>query len=198
MDKYNLILSEVAKAIKPSFKKKGNYFICYKSGNVGLINFQKSKDSTSQQKLFTINLGVYSNSLHALDMPYMGEIPSIPDCHWRERIGFLLQMNRDHWWTINETTSVSKLTTEIVGIVTSIIVPEIDKHISDESLKNYWLKGESAGLSEAEMYLNLIGLLKAENSAILDVKIKELRMLSKGKRFEQNIIESLRKLGIDE
>lgn len=197
MDKYKIMISEVGNAIKPLFKKKSDLFICYKSNNIGLISFQKSIDSSSKRLLFTINLGVYSNSLHVLDSPGIGTIPSTSDCHWKKRIGLLLPILKDYWWTIDETTSISDLTIEIINIITSVAIPEIERHISDESLKKHWLKGESSGISEQQMYLYLIALLQIENSHILNIKIDELKALSKGKTFERNVMECLSKLGIN-
>ncbi|AMQ00077.1 hypothetical protein AY601_3206 [Pedobacter cryoconitis] len=55
----------------------------------------------------------------------------------------------------------------------------------------------SAGLTEQQMYLYLIALLKARGSNDLGEKIEELKSLSKGKPFEQNIKDCLLDLGIN-
>jgi len=48
------------------------------------------------------------------------------------------------------------------------------------------------------MYLNLRTLLKLNNDGALLSKINELKAFSLGKPFQQNVNESLMKLGINE
>ena len=198
MEAYKRMISEINNAIKPlGFKKKGDTFFYTQENNLGLINFQKSNKSSSESITFTINAGVYSNSLHILDSPGMESKPSLSDCHWLTRVGFLLPENKDFWWYINSNTVLSDLKDEIIYLLTSVVIPEIKKHISDDSLLEDWMKGISSGLTEPQMYLYLIGMLKQKNSNILHAKVAELKALSKGKSFERNVRESLMGLGID-
>lgn len=198
MDKYKILISEVNQAIKPlGFKKNGNTFFYNQDNNIGLINFQKSRSSSSDNILFTISVGVYSNSLHVFDSPCIGSKPIIDDCHWWQRIGFLLPEKNDHWWQIDAATSLPDLINEIKDVLNSLAIPEIKKHISDESLQDYWMQGISSGLTDQQMYLYLIAFLKAKNSDVLQVKIDELIALSRGRSFQQNVVESLNKLGIE-
>lgn len=199
MNKYGILISEINNAIKPlGFKKNGNTFFYHQDDNIGLINFQKSNKSSSTVVLFTINIGVYSNSLRVFDSLDVGSKPTISDCHWSKRVGFLLPENKDHWWQLSENASLDNLIDEIIDLLTSVVIPEIKKNISDESLESNWLNGLSSGLTEPQMYLYLIGLLKQKNSDVLQVKINELKALSKGKPFEQNVNESLKEIGIDD
>jgi hypothetical protein len=198
-DKYKMLISDINNVIKPlGFKKNGNTFFYHQDNNIGLINFQKSKNSSSESILFTISVGVYSNSLHVFDSPEIGSKPAVSDCHWRERIGFLLPEKKDHWWQINSVTLLSDLTKEVINLLTSKAIPEIKKYISDESLQEYWMEGVSSGLSKQQMYLYLIALLKLTNDGALQSKINELKAFSLGKPFQQNVNESLMKLGINE
>lgn len=198
MDKYKTLISEINNVIKPlGFKKNGNTFFYNQDNNIGLINFQKSKNSSSISILFTISIGVYSSALQIFDSPDVGSKPTISDCHWSKRMGFLLPENKDHWWQINDATSLPDLINEVIDLLTSLAIPEILRNISDTSLEENWLKGLSSGLSEPQMYLYLIALLKQKNSNILHIKVDELKALSRGKPFQQNVNESLKELGID-
>lgn len=197
MDKYRSLLSEVNNSLKPiGFKKTGEIFYYYRNNNIGLINFQRSKNSSSDVILFTINIGVYSSSLHLFDRPGINSKPVMSDCHWRQRLGFLLPEKQDYWWQIDYNTSLPDLMTEITNLLISVAIPEIEKHISDESLIEYWMNGVSSGLTEQQMYLYLIGLLKVNNSIALQEKVEELKALSRGKPFQQNVNEYLKQLGI--
>ena len=197
MDNYKILISVISKAIKDlGYKKSGNNFFYNQGENIGMINFQKSKSNSSEIVLFTINLGVYSSSLKIFDQPGINSKPSISDCHWRQRIGFLLPEEKDYWWQIDTTVSLDHLIAEVSDVLISIAIPEIKKHIADESLQEYWMNGISSGLTEQQMYLYLIVLLKAGNSSSLCKKVEELKALSKGKPFEQNVKECLSDIGI--
>lgn len=102
--------------------------------------------------------------------------------------------NKDHWWQINDTTSLPDLINEVIDLLTSVAFPEIFRNISDASLEENWLKGLSSGLSEPQMYLYLIALLKQKNSNLLPLKVDKLKALSRGKPFQQNVNESLKEL----
>jgi len=71
------------------------------------------------------------------------------------------------------------------------------KNISDEALIKAWTQGEAKGLSEPQMYLYLIAMLKHYNPGEMPGKIEELKKLSKGRSFEQNVKNNLKKLGVD-
>lgn len=198
MDKFKILLSGINNAIKDlGFKKNGSNFYYNSDGNIGVINLQKSKDSSSEITVFTINIGVYSNSLKIFDQPGIKSKPLVADCHWRQRIGFLLPERKDYWWHINDNISLDYLITEVTNILISIAIPEILIHITDKSLEEKWMNRISAGLTEQQMYLYLIALLKARDSHDLGKKIEELKSLSKGKPFEQNIKDCLLDLGIN-
>lgn len=197
LDKYRSLLAEVNNALKPmNYKKSGNAFYCTKDNNIGIIEFQKGRSNTVSSILFTINLGIYSKALKVFDSFDIKSKPSISDCHWRMRIGFLLPQKQDYWWEINDKTSLSNLIVEIINILKELAIPEMQKYITDESLEKSWMAGVSEGLTEQQMYLYLIALLKIHNREALQVKVEELKRFSKGKPFEQNVKEYLAKLGI--
>lgn len=197
MDKYKLLITEISNVLKPlNYKKSGETFFYNKDNNIGIIGFQKGRSSNATATLFTINLGIYSSALKVFDRLGLKSKPGISDCHWRKRVGFLLQKKQDYWWEINDRTSTSSLITEITNILIELAIPEIQKYITDESLEKYWMAGVSEGLTEQQMYLYLIALLKFYNRENLQTKVEELKKLSKGKPFEHNVKEYLVKLGI--
>lgn len=197
MDKYKSLIVEISNTLKPfGYKKRGEAFFYDKNHNIGIIDFQKGRSSLAASTLFTINLGVYSNSLHIFDRIGLNSKPTISDCHWKKRIGFLMRQGQDYWWQIDDKSSISTLITEISDLLKEIAIPEIQKYISDESLEKSWMEGLSEGLTEQQMYLYLIALLKVNNKPELQAKIEELKFFSKGKPFYPNVKENLEKLGI--
>lgn len=197
MDRYKSLLTEVNNVLKPfNYKKSGNTFFYNNENNIGIIDFQKGRSSNATSILFTINLGVYSRTLKIFDSFNIQSNPSISDCHWRKRIGLLLPQEQDFWWEINDKVSMPILTDEIINILKRFAIPEIQKYISDGSLEKSWMAGISDGLTKQQMYLYLIALLKIYNRNSLCSKVNELREFSKGKPFENNVMECLMKLGI--
>jgi hypothetical protein len=197
MDKYKSLLLEVNSNLKSlGYKKSGATFYYRKDNNLGIIEFQKSRSNTAAASLFTINLGIYSGSLQVFDRIDLKSKPTISDCHWRKRIGYLLPQKQDYWWQIDDNTSLTGLITEITNILKELAIPEIQKYIADESLEKSWMAGVSEGLTEQQMYLYLIALLKTYNKNSFRDKVEELKKFSKGKSFEHNIKEYLVKLGI--
>lgn len=197
MDHYKSLIAGLTPFLKIlGYSKSGDSFFHNQEGNTGILNFQKSRSTTSNYTLFTINLGVYSGALKIFDNFEIKSKPTISDCHWRKRIGYLMPDKLDYWWKIDDTTSLNKLTAEILDILKEHAVPEIEKYISNESLENSWMNGDSEGITEQQMYLYLIALLKSHNSSVLQRKVTELKEKSKGKLFYNNVKENLLKLGI--
>jgi hypothetical protein len=127
-----------------------------------LLDFQKSRNSTNSEKIFTINLGVCSGELLQFFSPdLLNKKPSIEVCHWRERIGFLLPEHQDKWWTIRTAESLNILFSELEEIIIHIAIPAIKLHLSDEQLSNEWLSGKSPGLTDTQRLVNLSVLLRS-------------------------------------
>ncbi len=196
MDSYKTLIGLVSNFLKKEgFKKNSDEFYIHKDNNWGIISFQKSKEANPNEFVFTINLGVVSNSI----ITYLGDKvdkPNILDCHWKQRIGYLLSSKSDFWWKIDSTTNLDILTSEIINILETAAIPEIYKHISDESLEKMWLSNEYGGLTELERYINLTTILKIYNRENLDSIINEMKNYAIGKPFAISVRVHLKQLGI--
>lgn len=174
---FNLVLKE------HGFSRKGNSFHVLRQGNWGLINFQKSRKSNAFTIIFTINIGVCSKKLlkffttEQVDKP-----PSIEDCQWRERLGFLLSEQQDKWWTVDNKITLDNLVEEIRNLLYEIAIPIIERYIHDERLRDLWLTGKSPGLTDVQRLLNLSVLLRAVGPVDrLKPVLEELAKISEGK-----------------
>ncbi|MCP5005142.1 MAG: DUF4304 domain-containing protein [Planctomycetes bacterium] len=176
------------------FSQKGNTFIVQKSDNWGLINFQKSRKSSASEMAFTVNIGITSSRLlnySSLEI----QKPSIDQCHLRQRLGFLLQERCDQWWTINAETKVSDICEEIKGYISNYALPYIERYLTDETLRDLWLSGQSPGLTEIECLLNLTILLKEIGPIeILNQEVANLRFLSRNKPIASTVDLHIKKL----
>lgn len=197
INKYKLLISEVGNMLKASgFKRNKESFFFIKNNNIGIINFQKSQKSSLNKILFTIDLGVYISSLNIFDRPYMDAKPSISDCHWRKRIGFLMSHSQDYWWEIEGKTILSELELEVLIALNEFAIPLIKLYLTENHLEELWMVGMGDGLTQQQMYIYLIALMKINNRENIEKKVEDLRQFSKGKVFEQNVRQNLIKIGI--
>ena len=144
------------------FSGRGSTFHLERSGSWGLVGVQKSQESRKDRVRFTVNLGVTSGRLQRFAARAShGSRPTVEDCHWQERLGFLLPDPQDRWWTIDPAHTVEALAPELVAQVLEVGVPEVEKYLSDEALRDLWLSGRSPGLTELERLQNLAALLSA-------------------------------------
>lgn len=197
MDKYKSLLIEVNHAVKSfDFRKKGETYFIQRNRNYGIINFQRRKDSSPDSTVFTINLGVYSWTLMILDRIRVRTFPGIRHCQWKRRIGFLMDQQQDHWWSIDANSSMSGLVAGISDLIKMRAIPEIEKYIIDENLERLWMDGNANSLTHQQTLLYLIALLKRKNKPELNAKVDELIDISRGKRCFREVIGSLTRLGI--
>lgn len=197
MEAFKKIISQLGLILKPyNFKLKGSTFYLFKDDNWGLVEFQKSKSSTSESVTFTINLGTCSNLLRKIKERDLKVKPIIAECDWKKRIGFLLPAKNDHWWTIDKNTNLTKLTEEISSIIKDQIIPEIMNYIRDEQLEKHWRTGNSEGLTEYQRIENLTLILKEKNSKDLPSIVSIIREEVKGKPLERSVSIHFKELGI--
>lgn len=194
---YKELISDISSLMKAEgFLRKGNRF-CYQLGNNwGLLDFQKSRDSTVDQVIFTINIGTCSGRLLEFFSPDLSkQKPTIAICHWRERIGFLLPLQQDKWWSIQTNDLIDPLTDQIRDLIVQNVIPSIKQYITDHQRCSKWLSGKSPGLTDIQRLLNLCVLLKMEGmyNAFHEV-LKELDDKSTGRPVEIMIRRYLKKL----
>ena len=178
------IIGETLKA--EGYSRRGKYFYLRRGRNWGVFQFQSSVKSSSEEVIFTINLGVFSGGLDEFFSTLKSGRPSIESCHWNERIGFLLPDPHDKWWVLTDDDSVRSLVTEeVTRTVISAGLPAIETHISDERLCEVWLTGKAPGLTTTERLVYLSVFLKAKND-VDDLRkvVQELRTVSQGKATE--------------
>jgi hypothetical protein len=195
LDYDNLIKQCIKPMLKVyGFSSKGHTFIIKSRGNIGLINFQKSRQSNVNKVIFTINVGIISNKLRSFFSSETNQI-SIEDCHWRQRIGFLLPERSDKWWIIDAQSNIDELCEEIKLSLVKYVINELEKNIYDENLIDLWRSRKSPGLTDIQRLINLSALLKIYGRYdILNGIINEMRLLSINKPFSTAVEMHIRKL----
>jgi hypothetical protein len=195
MEEYKKMLKEIEKKLKLyGFSRKGESFYCTINNNTGVINFQKSRDTSDIVK-FTINLGICSNAIKLLLEPDSNNSTTISECHWKERIGMLLPNKVDFWWELYPH-DFFKINSMIEEVLIKKAIPKIEELIKDESLEEYWLNGNYGGLTELERFINLTTLLKLHNRKNLHDVIEQMKQFSSGKSSMISVRVHLKQLGL--
>lgn len=194
---YKELIKEISSLLKEKgFSRKGNCFYLQQGDNWGLLDFQKSRKSTADEIIFTINLGVCSGRLlEFFSADLLQQKPSIEACHWRERVGFLLPERQDKWWLIRAAEPLNPLVDELKGCLVRVAIPAIGQHLSDGQLCSEWSSGKSPGFTDIQRLVNLSVLLKAAgaDSALREI-LEELEDKSAGKPTASMVKQHLQNL----
>ncbi|MGA2814393.1 MAG: DUF4304 domain-containing protein, partial [Candidatus Acidiferrum sp.] len=101
------------------FKKRGTNFYHLGTQSNQLVFVQSSQWNTSSSARFTIELGLYFPAMDAVAEQIWTKpgaepwVPKIHNCQLRKRIGFLLPVQRDYWWTVVPSANVDDLAVEL-------------------------------------------------------------------------------------
>jgi hypothetical protein len=159
--------------------------------SVGLIEFQSSDRSTKEKLIFTVNLGVYLRPIARFFHPAaVKDRPRIGDCHWRERLGYLLPERGDKWWNVESLQELDRSISEIHLGLTEYGLPQLLRYLDPAELRDEWLSGRSPGLTDTQRLLNVSVLVQELGPyERLPMLFDELRLQSEGKPHEK-VVES--------
>lgn len=201
MDIFKNLIKELSPLLKGiGFTKKGNNFYLQSNKNYGIVNLQKSRNSTKEDVIFTINFGVYSNVLGQLLYGYNDlSKPEVEECQWESRVGDFMPDSPDYWWSVNMSDNFNDVVSNVMGKVQSIVVPELNKRLSDEGLINCWMNESYAGTTEIGRFKYLTTLLKIKGDFnTLNEVVKTFMQQSQGKPNAARAIEHLKEIGYSE
>ena len=155
---YETCIRATEKLISPSgYSRKGAIFRHWTDGNLGLVQFQKAKRSTSGRLEFTVNLGIVCGRLFE---EWQGEIEKadVWDAHLRTRLGALMPERRDKWWLIDDATDTEEMAEQISILVRGLGIPYLEDHIRTADLITLWQSERSPGATEVQRmsYLSML------------------------------------------
>jgi len=196
------ILKEIIKSIAPFLKekgynKKGNNFYLKSNNNYGIINFQKSQDGNKDEVKFTINFGVYSDLLgKVVDFDYdNSKVPDVWSSQWQARIGHFMPDGHDFWWKVQTGGNLSEIISDIIDNIQNIILPEIDKRLTDEGLMNSLIKGDFIRSTTVETFKYLTIFLKAKGDIeTLNEVVEKFMQQPDGKKYHDIVKEHLEEI----
>ncbi len=170
-------MSEIGKAIdeivkeglssllkRNGFKKSARNFYRTHDNRIDVINVQASQSNYGDEGKFTVNVGVYYPSIAEITgAPPIKGMPKEYHCTIRERIGLLMDENKDMWWSIDSATDRSMTASDLASKVDALCLPWLDKMSDLDAVKNWVSKRQpfvAAGIalfqekrSEAKMFL---------------------------------------------
>lgn len=193
MDNYKSILNSVSLVLKEAgYIKKDSTFYLFKDNNWGILNFQKSRDSSKYEAIFTLNIGIVSTALRRnIDRDTSNNKPSTGRYHWESRIGRLMPEQKDFWWKYNDSDDLDNIIIDVVTAVKKLAMPAINAHISDNDLISAFIS-DSPGTSLINKYIYLTTLLKLNNDNRLGDFIHEMLETTRRKPFEDTANEHVR------
>jgi hypothetical protein len=142
------VLAQLQAALAPrGFRAAGMLFHRELEDVVHLVELQGTQEENAAHIAVTINLGVFAPALVDPDIrDYIR--PSIPQAHWRERIGILMPQRRDKWWSIENAGQAAAVGAEIVVSVEAYGLAPLGRIPDIAALRRIWETGASPGLSD--------------------------------------------------
>jgi hypothetical protein len=183
----------LAKRLVPAgFAADRDILWCKVRDTVIVLEVQKDqKHSTKEEVRFTINIGVSIDVLRAGAAADGGghsmEILRPEKCHWRARLGRLLQAPSDVWWSVHDVQTAQSTCDEIAAAVLDVALPKVEAVASSEVLIRLWQEGQGQGLTEYERRVSLAKLLIAlGRQAEAQEAVQALEKSSLGKSWERS------------
>ncbi|HTU92599.1 MAG TPA: DUF4304 domain-containing protein [Gemmataceae bacterium] len=107
---------------------------------VRLVNIQSSPWNMGSEGHFCVNLGVYHRDLAALhDACPVVESPLVQHCIVQHRLGFLMPVGKDYWWSINDKTDLAALGSKVALTWEKYGKPWLDSNSTLEGAREFLL-----------------------------------------------------------
>ena len=170
-DRFREFLAGVAPDLRTKgFNRKGGIFRRDPPGFAQFVTYQKSRDSDPETVYFTVTLGVDLEALHFLGARHN----AVYDCPWYVRLGHLLDVRGDYWWTLGSSDDPDRLVAEHRKHINSVIVPTLEEVASTDYLIELWQGGQAPGATEGQRRIFLAVLLQLRGREGDQGVVKEL------------------------
>ncbi|WP_445370109.1 DUF4304 domain-containing protein (plasmid) [Methylomonas sp. HW2-6] len=135
--KYLLKDSVAPKLREYGLKGSGQNYTIKSDKHWALIGLQKSMFSDSNGLKFTINLYVVPKEDWESARQKLSYLPVKPSANihwpvgWVKRIGYLMPQGEDYWWSVDSTTNLQGLVSEVVDAICNKAIPAIQQQINN-------------------------------------------------------------------
>jgi hypothetical protein len=123
---YKAIFDSVFATLKRSgYQKRGRLFWKDHADVQNLVEFQRSRTSSKENIVFTINLSVVVKQLLDPEFDDLDKIHAF-DSHLYWRLGDFLTPKADKWWAVSQRTDVTLTAQEISSSLSELALPEME------------------------------------------------------------------------
>ncbi len=141
------IVTAVHAALKPLGYRKSSATFQRSIGDVvHIVEVQGSSANTADDASFTVNIGVFAPALIYEDVREFTK-PSIPQAHWRMRLGQLSPSRQDLWWRVTSLVDAEAAAVDICELIERSALPALAQIPDLVSLAAVWKSGHSPGLT---------------------------------------------------
>ncbi|WP_127997207.1 DUF4304 domain-containing protein [Piscinibacter defluvii] len=127
---------------------------------VHLVEVQGSRQSIAGSAKFTVNIGILVPAAIYPDVRESTK-PSVPQAHWRARLGSLSPERSDLWWQVHTLLDAELVARDVAARVEQHALPALSRLQSSQDPIALWLSGSSPGLTVAQRAELLARLLQA-------------------------------------
>jgi hypothetical protein len=123
------------------YKKQSFTFRQFNTDHIKVVNVQGSPWNSRDETKFTINLGVYfPGAIKFHDRVTVKEKPYEYDCLVHQRIGFLMPVKRDFWWSIVDKTDIAKLSNETIDVWRKYGQPWLKRYSDLNNARDFFME----------------------------------------------------------
>lgn len=160
---FDQIVRAIGERLRPlGFSRRGTVLRLVAQDNCGIIEFQRSVKSSSDNILFTVNVGVVCGDIMDSEGPLQDlHKARVAYAHIRWRIGAFLPGRPDRWWEIGTAATPEVLAREISDLILQGAVPAIQRYMSADAVIGLWESGESPGITDGHR-VDLLAAIKAK------------------------------------
>lgn len=131
------------------FQKRGGQYSANRNDVVLLLQLQRSVSSTKENIRITLNAGVFSPSI-AKTLGFAITNPKISNCHWSERLGYMLPIHKDVWLEVHNEDQAREVGDELAEALDNYVLPALNAVDSNSKLKSLWSGGKSNGITSIQ------------------------------------------------
>ncbi|MCS3533130.1 hypothetical protein M2373_004557 [Chryseobacterium sp. JUb7] len=123
------------------------------------------------------------------------EVQDVWACQWQVRIGDFMPNQPDFWWRIKTDDNLSGIISNISDNIQNIILPEIDKRLTDDDLMNSLIKGDFTWSTSVDKFKYLTTFLKAKKDYdSLNEVVEKFMQEPDGKKYYNIVKEHLEEI----
>lgn len=118
---------------REGFLKSSRTFRRSHTDSIQIVNIQGSWTNQADEGQFTINLAVYFPEAAKIHGAFqITESPLVSDCMVNQRIGHIMPVHKDYWWSFDSKSDLDNIAQEVVLACVGYGLPWLDEHSTVE------------------------------------------------------------------